>query len=202
LHTTPVSLDGIISVADVLGDLRLRTDDLCARFPGETEALRQWQNQLERQAPRDPLEPSFVHGDFGPAQLIWQAGRVVVLDFDSCRRGDPASDLGNLLAQFRRITLRKPAKLGEFAALRRTLLEAYQHWAPADPGLVHRVDWHEQVTLLRKIHFLASDTTRYNEAEELRQRRGEAMRLLEEMPSFLEPAVRRAQVSMQRTTEN
>ncbi|HEY2951074.1 MAG TPA: aminoglycoside phosphotransferase family protein [Verrucomicrobiae bacterium] len=186
LHSTPVTLDGITSAADVLGDVRPRIAELCARFPGETDSLRQLQTQLERQAPRDPLAPSFVHGDLGPAQLIWQAGRIVVLDFDQCRRGDPASDLGNLLAQFRRIILRKPAKLGDFASLRRTLLEGYQPWVGADPGLARRVAWYELVTLVRKIYFIASDTTRHHDAEELRQRQEEAVRLLEELPSVLE----------------
>ena len=34
---------------------------------------------------------------FGPANLLWRAGQIVVLDFDKCALGDPAQDLGNLL---------------------------------------------------------------------------------------------------------
>ena len=104
------------------------------------------------------------------------------MDFDKCARGDPALDLGNLLAQLRRLTLRKPGKLPEFASLRGTLLDAYQRWSYSDPGFSERVEWHEQVTLLRKIRFLASDAARHKGAEAMRKRQAEAIRLLKELP--------------------
>jgi aminoglycoside phosphotransferase (APT) family kinase protein len=182
LHATPVTLDAHITPATLLGGLRTRITHLCARFPGESDALRTALNKLERQAPSAPAAQSFVHGDLGPSQLLWRTGRVVVLDFDKCAQGDPALDLGNLLAQLRRLTLRKPGKLPEFASLRRTLLDAYQRWSSSDPGFSERVEWHEQVTLLRKIRFLASDAARHKGAEAMRKRQAEAIRLLKELP--------------------
>jgi hypothetical protein len=101
-----------------------------------------------------------------------------MLDFDRCTRGDPASDLGHLLAQLRRLTLRKPGKLPEFTLLRRGILEEYQRCVPPDPGLPERVAWHEEVTLLQKIHFLVFDTTRHSEAEAIQSRQAEATCLL------------------------
>src|SRR5207249_8123497 len=155
--------------------------DLCARFPGQAVSLRRIFGTLERGAPCAPGAPSFLHGDLGPAQLLWQMGRVVVLDFDKCARGDPALDLGNLLTQLRRLTLRKPGKLGDFAALRQGLIEAYQRWSPPDPGLTERVAWYEQMTLLGKIGFLASNTGRHPGAEALHRRQAEAAQLLNQM---------------------
>src|SRR5439155_16346977 len=124
------------------------------------------------------------HGDLGPSQLLWQTGRIVLLDFDRCARGDPALDLGNLLTQLRRLTLRRPGKLPDFDSLRTGILDAYRRWSPADPGLRERVAWYEQVTLLRKIHFLATNTTRHQEVEKRQKRQAEAIQLLEELPAL------------------
>jgi len=186
LHSTPVTLEGTVSAADVLDDLGRRVADLCARFPGQAVSLRRIFGTLERGAPCAPGAPSFLHGDLGPAQLLWQMGRVVVLDFDKCARGDPALDLGNLLTQLRRLALRKPGKLRDFASLRQGLLEAYARGSPADSDLAARVAWYERVMLLRKIHFLVLRATRHKEAETLRQRQAEGIGLLRELPALLE----------------
>lgn len=39
-----------------------------------------------------------THGDCHPGQLLLSGDRIVLLDFDRCHLGDPASDLGNYLA--------------------------------------------------------------------------------------------------------
>ncbi len=186
LHAAPVTFGVVTSPEAVVGDLPRRITRLGSRFPGATDSLRHVLSGLEERAPTGPAVPSFLHGDLGPSQLLWQSGRIVVLDFDECKRGDPAMDLGNLLTQLRRLTIRKPGKLPAFAALRRVLLEAYQRWSPPDPDLRRRVAWYEQVALLRKIHFLATDTTRRRSAEALRERQAEALRLLEELPPLAE----------------
>ncbi len=178
LHGTPVSLEAITCPADVLNDLRPRVTELCARFPGEADVLRDTLFRLEHAAPSAPAAPSFLHGDFGTANLLWRPGRLVVLDFDRCTRGDPALDLGYLLTQLRRVTLRKPGKLPEFASLSSAILEAYQRWTPPDPALSRRVAWYEQATLVGKIHVLAFDLTRHPEADARRRRQVEAVELL------------------------
>jgi thiamine kinase-like enzyme len=170
----------------VLADLRPRVNALCGRMPRETGFLRKQLLRLEREAPVAPGEASFVHGDFGPANLLWRTGEIVVLDFDKCTRGDPAQDLGNLLAQMRRSTLRKPGVLPDFASMRSGILDAYQRWSPPDPGLARRVAWHEEATLLWKIHSLTFDRTRHPETEIIRQREAEAIRLLRELPALVE----------------
>ena len=179
LHAAPVSLDAIRSPATVLGDLRQRIAQLCDRFPGEAVRLRSALDRLEREAPAAPPALSFLHGDLGPAQLLWRTGSIVVLDFDTCTRGDPALDLGALLTQLRRLTLRKPGKLPDFAALRVGILDAYRRSSRDDPGLTGRVAWYERIALLRKIHSLTFDLTRRPEAEAIQRRQAEAVHLLE-----------------------
>ena len=61
------------------------------------------------------------------------------------------------------------------------LLKAYRRWSPSDPGLSERVTWYEQMTLLRKIRFLASNTERHPGAEALHRRQAEAVQLLNEL---------------------
>src|SRR5207249_266567 len=146
LHKTPVRVEGTTSAARALNGLRRKLAELLARFPGHRDSLQQMLNRLERRTPWFAAR-AFVHGDLGPSNLLWQAGHIVMLDFDRCTRGDPASDLGHLLAQLRRLTLRKPGKLPEFPVLRRGILEAYQRCVPPDPGLPERVAWYEEVTL-------------------------------------------------------
>ena len=111
-------------------------------------------------------------------QLRWRAGTIVFLDFDDCTLGDPALDLGNLLTQLRRLSLRKPEKLPDFATARTTILDAYERSSPGDPGLARRVAWYEQIALARKIHSLTFDQTRHPEAEAIRERQAEAIHLL------------------------
>ena len=151
LHRSPVTIDAVTSAAAVLTDLRTRIAERCARFPGETAFLQHKLMQLERDAPLAPSAPSFVHGDFGPANLLWRAGQIVALDFDKCAIGDPAQDLGNLLCQLLRSTLRKPGQLPDFDSMRVAILDAYQRCTSDDPGLVERVAWYEQATLLHKL---------------------------------------------------
>jgi aminoglycoside phosphotransferase (APT) family kinase protein len=178
LHAAPITGVAITGPEAVMGDVSQRIADLSARFPSDAPALERVLTALSREAPA-LATLSFLHGDLGLAQLLWSAGRVVVLDFDTCTRGDPALDLGNLLIQLRRLTLRKPGKLPGFEGLRAGLLDAYRRWGRHDPGLGRRVVWYEQVALVRKTHSLAFDTTRHPEAEVIQERHAEAMRLLE-----------------------
>lgn len=167
LHSTTAAVEEVLSPTVILDDLRPRVAELAARLPAEAGALWQALRNLQRAVPPLPVAPSFVHGDFGPANLLWRAGELVVLDFDKARRGDPAADLGNLLAQLRRMTVRKPEKLRDFPAARAAVLGAYQQWSRPDRTLDHRVAWYERATLLRKVHRvaiaptpLAEETTR------------------------------------------
>src|SRR5437667_357373 len=164
--------------SDLVADIRPRIRDLCGRFPTEADSLQKAFASLERDAPPPRRSPSLVHGDFGPANLLWRDGRIVVLDFDRCARGDPAADLGNLFAQLFRMTIRKPEKLRDFPSARATVLETYRRRSRADSTLDPRVAWYERATLLRKVHRLAFSRSRPSDAESMQRREAEAVQLI------------------------
>lgn len=181
LHATYVPVEAMASPGGVLGQLQPMVAQLLERLPRESVALPRRLLELEREAPSAPVRAAFLHGDCGPAQMLWQQGNIVLLDFDRCTRGDPALDLGNLLAQLRRLALRKPGTLPDLVTLRGEILDAYRRWSVRDQGLDARVAWYELATLIRKVHSLVFDTTRHPEPEALERRGAEAIRLLGEL---------------------
>src|SRR5256885_13190837 len=170
----PAALPGVTTPALVLERVEARVAAMCERVPEAEAVLRRAFARLEPAPPGDPRTPAFLHGDFGPGQLVGRGDRVVIFDFDRATLGDPALDLGTVLTQFRRSTLRKPGRLGDFTTLRATLIAAYARHSGPDPGLADRVGWYERATLLRKIHSLLLDTTRHPEPAALERRRAEA----------------------------
>src|SRR5207302_1320769 len=178
----------ITSPETLLADLRPRLEDLSAWRPCEAPGLRRAFAQIMDEAPRLPPHLSFVHGDFGPANLLWRGGEIVVLDFDKCARGDPALDLGNLLVQLRRITIRKPWKLRDFGSVRPALLDAYRRRCTSEHSWENRVAWYERAILLRKVHRLLRED-RNKDPDGNVQRNAEADQL---MGLFLKPSVQSA----------
>src|SRR5579859_1969963 len=161
LHALPAPDWGNAMPAEIVADLRRRVDALCDWLPDQAAALRTTLARLERRAVVLPAPAALTHGDFGAGQLLWERGRLVVLDFDKCGRGDPALDLGNFTAQ-----LRRRALLDGLAApiheMRNLLLDVYAHEAgDADDrdDLAARVTWYEQIVLLRRVHFFARQGT-------------------------------------------
>src|SRR5437588_315253 len=106
-HATPLHVATRITPQAVLDDLRSRIarGDDRVRAVGSLSGL---VDQLERDLPAASGRPTgaLLHGDLGPAHLLWRRSGVVMLDLDRCARGDPALDLSNLLAQLRRHALR------------------------------------------------------------------------------------------------
>jgi len=54
---------------------------------------------LHEQLPQEP--PAFTHGDLKLEHLIVTGGGLTLIDFDTCRLGDPALDVGSFLADLR-----------------------------------------------------------------------------------------------------
>ena len=188
LHATRVTRSVTRSAVDVFEDLRRRLDELCVRFPGDATGLRRAALALERAVPPLPARPSFLHGDFGPSNLLWRDGTIVALDFDKCAHGDPALDLGNFLAQLRRMIVRAPENLPDFPWARACVLDAYQHDGAPGPDFGLRLAWYERAILLRKIHRLACNSARHPDTDRNPQRQRVARRLLSDALGWRGPA--------------
>jgi len=157
--------------ATIIASLRRRAELLCAWFPAEVERIQQVLACIERAAPEDVSRPALLHNDFGVAQLLWHNGRLGILDFDKCALGDPATDLGNFLAQLRRRDALKERLSPPIETIRALLLDAYRRCcrdSSALKGLAARVAWYEQVVLLGKVHFLAHHERDENRSQALR----------------------------------
>ena len=47
------------------------------------------------------FEPCLIHGDFGTGNILYRAGKISgIIDFSFCACGDPAQDLGALIASY------------------------------------------------------------------------------------------------------
>jgi phosphotransferase family enzyme len=70
-----------------------------------------------------------VHGDFSDAQVLVDNRQVAIVDLDSACRGDPADDLGSLLAQWEIYQMRGKLSRGQLETMRDALLDGY-HRSP------------------------------------------------------------------------
>jgi aminoglycoside phosphotransferase (APT) family kinase protein len=91
-------------------------------------------------------EPSLIHGDFAPSQLLLDGRRVAIVDFDTVTLGDPAIDIGNFMAESRRLAL-VPGQI-YLKALAAKFLAEYRALAWR-PGLGDRVRLAQAIALVR-----------------------------------------------------
>jgi len=92
-----------------------------------------------------------VHGDFSDGQVLIDGRQVAVVDLDSSYRGDPADDLGSLLAQLETYELSGRFPPGAVEQLGYALLGGYRRaarHAPAD-----RIGLYTAAGLLRRARF-------------------------------------------------
>lgn len=185
LHSMGVTTDRVKTTAGIVAGLRRRADDLCAEFPAEAARIRRIFAQIEQTTPPDLARPALLHGDFGGSQLVWDGGRLGLIDFDKCALGDPALDLANFVVQLRRRALLDVPDAPPVETLRTLLLDAYRrHSADAEAlaGLAERVTWHELAVLLKKAHYLARHAKH--------ERRGQSLPLLGLLAALAEPSAR------------
>lgn len=156
LHAAPGVSERRRSAEDELGTYAGRTDraaavcpDLGARMGTVLDGLAARRQVLEGAPER------LLHGDCKPSQFLVSDQQVTVLDLDSCRRGDPAYDLGTFLATLRQRDLRTPQRSPSPAqGLAEAFLAGYCRAAEvAEREAQHlqvRAQWFEALALQRK----------------------------------------------------
>ena len=70
--------------------------------------------------------PRALHGNFQARHVLLAGAGVAFLDFDRAARGNPASDIGNFLANLELMVLARQMSEATAAGLRTSLLDGYQ----------------------------------------------------------------------------
>jgi phosphotransferase family enzyme len=117
--------------------LARRAGDLARRLTTELEAV--------------PTLHRPIHGDFSLKQVLVDGGTAALIDFDWARCGDPADDLGNMIAHVEHYELRGKFVRSEVERFRAALLEGYASESPLPPA--ERIVLYTAVGLFRKARF-------------------------------------------------
>ena len=104
----------------------------------EPDVAPSYERVLERLRPHvtdreDTSERYWTHGDLHEGNLLVQGDRLVLLDLDSIRLGDPYVDLGNLAAELLLGALRRGRPRSEGRADARSVVEAIEIRGTEEP---------------------------------------------------------------------
>jgi hypothetical protein len=94
-------------------------------------------------------QPTSIHRDFYPAQVLVQANRCCLLDLDLFSLGDPALDLGNFVAHLAELALREHDCADFFSDREQAIVSRYLELNPQVP--CEAVQIYRSLTLARHI---------------------------------------------------
>lgn len=93
--------------------------------------------------------PTGIHRDYYPDQVLLHGGDAALLDLDLYARGDPAVDVGNLVAHVVELALRTTGDAGGFDDAVTTFRERYEAGRPGVPD--ESVDAYTTLSLARHV---------------------------------------------------
>jgi len=131
----------LLSLAREIGFLCPR---LSARADGLARRLAAWLAGA-------PVVHLPVHGDLSDAQVLIDGKEVAIVDLDSAYCGDPADDLGSLLAQSEIYALCGKQSHDRVHRMRSALLEGYRNWP--NGSSTERIGPYTASGLLRRTRF-------------------------------------------------
>jgi aminoglycoside phosphotransferase (APT) family kinase protein len=116
---------------------------LASAFPDLADAIEGVvRRAFEIEAALGSIDATPIHGDFHLGQVLVADGRAWLIDFDALGRGDPASDVANLIVPLKDKARRDP----RLAVAIEEFLAGYD----MDPSIVRRVPLFESLTRLRQ----------------------------------------------------
>lgn len=105
--------------------LALRASEIQALAPHLARRIAVLREEIARRAERLAApRTGFLHGSVSPKQILFEEARVAFFDFDGACRGDPAIDVGTLMAVLHKYST-KAAELARARELAELALEAY-----------------------------------------------------------------------------
>ena len=128
-HSSHLRGGEVRSITQDLAKLRKRLARLRLVAPWLAERIDGLLGRVESRASRFTAPtPTLIHGDFKPSQILIEGGRVGIVDLDKTGPGDPAIDVGNLMAQLRGASL--TTRQSHLHHLAPYFLAEYQKYSP------------------------------------------------------------------------
>ena len=125
-------------------DIGFVSPRLSARADGLARRLSTW-------LAATPVEHCPVHSDFSDAQVLVDGNQAAIVDLDSALCGDPADDLGSLVAQAEIYGLSGKLSRGQVETMTSALLEGYGRTGNGTPS--KRIPPYTASGLLRRTRF-------------------------------------------------
>lgn len=148
VHACRIVLDRRLDLDRERTAVRTWAGQVAARHPAAAAAAERLLMRLEHGA--RTLRPSTaapIHKDFHHQHCLVDRGRLVVIDLDEMRAGDPAVDVAHFAANLRLLELREGGRGGGPGALETAFLDAHVARTGSRPGVVHR--WFHAYTCLK-----------------------------------------------------
>lgn len=128
----------------------------------------------------EQVEPSAIHGDFYPAQVLAEGDRIAIIDLDNTVRGNPASDLGLFVAHLERNALSPSRPKAPVAIVRDALIEGYATVRPAPSRA--SIDLHTAAGLVQLApHHFRNREPNWDQHTAMTLRR--ALKIIENLPA-------------------
>lgn len=152
-HAAPLALPAAYTLHDPLAQADRWTRRIARHLPALIDRADALCARLCDECPSWPSELRLIHGDFGAAHVFGAAdGATTVIDWDSCRVGDPAEDAGRFIASLWHLAARGHITAGAATAAARRFREAY---TAAQPRTAARLPFYTAFACLRKAARLA-----------------------------------------------
>jgi aminoglycoside phosphotransferase (APT) family kinase protein len=149
LHSAPPGMASNLApreLSDEAEAVSRAAEHIFVLAPPLGERIRSLLHRVVDEAPvPEPGAAVLLHGDFKTDHLFVSPGRLTLIDFDSCCRGDPAADVGKMLADIQwRCSLGGESL---YRDARKRFLEAYASNASGD--CLGRAGYWESVLLAK-----------------------------------------------------
>jgi aminoglycoside phosphotransferase (APT) family kinase protein len=129
-------LDMTVEIRNVAAWARLVTD----RHPAAAVMMARLVERVQLQADQVQVSTSFpIHKDFQYRHVLVDRRRVVVIDLDEMRAGDPAFDVAHFEANLRLLAIREGMSHDHRARLESAFLDGYRSQRAYEPDLRHEL---------------------------------------------------------------
>ncbi|HEX6796850.1 MAG TPA: phosphotransferase [Ktedonobacterales bacterium] len=151
-HTAPIALPTAYTLRYPLAQAARWHDRIARHLPALANRAGALHTRLLNARPQWPGEVRLIHGDFGAAHVFVAAETTTVIDWDSCRVGDPAEDGGRFIASLWHLAARERITRDDAVAGVWRFRAAY---AAVQPRIAARLPFYAALACLRKAARLA-----------------------------------------------